>query len=43
MVHVRLGTLDDPPTMKPGYHIYVASKAPWDELRDELPRYDERP
>ena len=43
MVHVRLGTLDEAPTRRPGYHIFVGSKATWDELADAaLPRYDER-
>jgi hypothetical protein len=40
---VPMGTLDDTPAMRPQAHIFVASKAPWYELTDELPRHDEYP
>jgi hypothetical protein len=41
---VPLGSLDDPPPMRPQYHIYVGSKAPWYEVpADGLPRYEEIP
>ena len=40
-VSVRLGTLDDDPQIRPQYHSFVASRAPWDELpEDGLPRYE---
>ncbi len=39
MVHLRLGTLDQAPTLAPQVHSYVASKAPWYEIRDGLPQY----
>ena len=39
--HVTLGTLVDEPTLKPDHHIHVASKATWEEIRDDLPQYDE--
>jgi hypothetical protein len=42
-VHVRLGSLVDPPSRKPDHHIYVGSKAPWHEITDDLPQYDELP
>src|SRR5579859_174594 len=29
MVHLRLGTLDEAPSLAPQFHSYVASKAPW--------------
>ncbi|RZK99729.1 MAG: GFA family protein [Rubrivivax sp.] len=40
MVHLRLGTLDDAPSLRPQFHSYVASKAEWDtSLCDGLPQY----
>ena len=40
-VHVALGSLVDPPTIRPTRHIYVGSKAPWFEITDGLPQHDE--
>jgi hypothetical protein len=41
-VTVRLGVLDGDPGIRPQYHSYVASRAPWDEVPDDgLPRHDE--
>ncbi len=37
------GTLDDDPGPRPAAHIFVASKAPWVEISDELPQFDEYP
>ncbi len=37
------GTLDDDPGLQPAAHIFVASKAPWVEIHDELPQFDEYP
>jgi hypothetical protein len=42
-VHVALGSLVDAPSIRPTAHIYVGSKAPWYEITDDLPRYDELP
>jgi hypothetical protein len=43
-VSVRLGTLDEDPGIRPQYHSFVGSKAPWDSLPDDrLPRYEGRP
>ena len=42
-VHVALGTLAEPPSMRPTKHIFVGSKAPWFEITDDLPQYDEYP
>lgn len=36
VVSVRSGTLDADPTVRPALHAYVASKAPWTEIHDEL-------
>jgi hypothetical protein len=38
-VSIRLGTLDDDPGIRPQYHTFVASKAPWDEIHDDLPQH----
>jgi hypothetical protein len=37
-VYVRIGTLDDDPKRKPDIHIHTASKAPWYEITDNLPK-----
>src|SRR5262245_43675328 len=42
-VHVALGSLVDEPGIRPTKHIFVGSKAPWFEITDDLPRYDEYP
>ena len=42
-VRVRLGTLDTPLSIGPGAHIFVASRAEWFEIHDDLPRYPEAP
>ena len=38
-----LGALDDDPGIKPGFHVFVASKAPWYDITDELPQFAELP
>jgi hypothetical protein len=41
-VAIRLGSLDADPGIRPQFHTFVASRAPWDEIADDgLPRYDE--
>ena len=42
-MHVTLGTLVDSPAIRPSAHIYVRSKADWDEITDNLPQYAELP
>jgi len=39
---VPYGTLIDEPALKPMYHQFVGSKAPWYEIHDDLPQQDER-
>jgi len=34
-----VGTLDDPTTVTPTYHCFVAEQLPWLEIADTLPRY----
>jgi len=41
-VSIRLGALDADPGIRPQYHAFVGSRAPWDALPDDgLPRYEE--
>lgn len=40
-VRVRLGTIDTDIIEKPNAHVFVASKANWDEICDEVPQYDQ--
>jgi hypothetical protein len=40
-VHVALGSLVDAPTIEPSGHIFVGSKAPWFEITDDLPQFEE--
>jgi hypothetical protein len=40
-VHVALGSLADAPTIRPTHHIFVGSKAPWFEITDDLPQFEE--
>jgi hypothetical protein len=40
---VPAGLLDDDPGLRVGGHIFVGSKAPWDEIRDDTPRFVEGP
>ena len=40
---VALGVLDNDPQVRPQLHCFVASKAPWFEIADDLPQYAEYP
>jgi hypothetical protein len=40
-VHVALGSLVDAPGIRPTKHIFVGSKAPWFEITDDLPQFEE--
>lgn len=42
-IWIMMGTLDDDPGIRPSYHIFVGSKAPWFEITDELPSFHEYP
>lgn len=37
--HVTLGNLTDPPSIRPGAHIFTASKASWFDITDDLPQF----
>jgi hypothetical protein len=43
ILRLRMGSLDTPVGVKPVAHIFVGSKAPWDEILDDVPQYEERP
>ena len=39
-IAIRFGAFDGEPGIRPQFHTFVASRAPWDELPDDgLPRY----
>ena len=40
-VWVSLATFDDDPGVRPGVHMFVGSKAEWEEITDGLPQYRE--
>ena len=41
-VAIRFGALDGDPGIRPQFHTFVGSRAPWGEMPDDdLPRYDE--
>jgi hypothetical protein len=40
---VPMGSFDDDPGMRPQGHIFVDSKAAWDEIHDDLPRFPGSP
>jgi len=43
VVSVRCGTLKQDPGLRVAYHAFVASKAPWVRIADDLPQFDELP
>ena len=42
-VRVPYGALVDEPALKPTAHMFVGSKAPWYEILDDLPQFEEYP
>jgi hypothetical protein len=38
-VSIRMGAFDDDPGIRPQFHTFVDSRAPWDAITDDLPRY----
>ena len=41
VVRVRLGTIESDITERPGAHIFVGSKANWEEICEDIPQYEE--
>jgi hypothetical protein len=42
-IHLPMGVLEDDPAIRPQCHIWVSSKAPWHEITDDLPQFQEFP
>jgi len=42
-IWVAAGTIDDDPGIRPKYHIFVDSKAPWFEITDDLEQHAGEP
>ena len=40
MIRVRLGTIESDIVERPEAHIFVASKANWENISDNIPQYD---
>jgi hypothetical protein len=40
-VSIRMGAFDDDPGIRPQFHTYVDSRAPWDAIADNLPQHAE--
>ena len=40
-VSIRMGAFDDDPGIRPQFHTYVDSRAPWDIITDNLPQFPE--
>jgi hypothetical protein len=36
-----MGSLVDAPSIRPTSHIFVGSKAPWFDITDDLPQFEE--
>jgi len=43
IVLIPAGTLDADPVIRTSSHIYVGSKAPWHEITDDVPQFQEGP
>ena len=43
IAHVAMGTLVDVPSIRPQFHMFVGSKAPWYEIADQLPQFESFP
>jgi hypothetical protein len=39
-IDFSVATLDEPERLPPGFHIFYASRIPWAEVCDDLPRHD---
>lgn len=40
---IPMGAFDDDPGVRPERHIHVASKAPWEAIQDDLPKFPAGP
>jgi len=42
-INIRLGVLDDEPSVRPSIHVFCESSAPWADIEGPLPRFDTIP
>ena len=42
-LYLSMSVVDGDPPRPPAYHAYVGSKAPWHDIRDDVPQYDTDP
>ena len=40
---IAVASLDGDPGVRPGFHCFVAFKAPWHDITDDLPQYEGYP
>jgi hypothetical protein len=43
LIFLRAGSLDGDPGVRPQMHIWIQAKAPWHEICDRIPQYQEGP
>ena len=43
LVSVRCGSLNQDPGIRPSEHIFTGSKAPWQDILDDLPQFPDGP
>jgi len=43
IIQVTFGTMEGDPEVYPNQHIFIGSKAPWDNVSDDLPQNEEWP
>ena len=43
MAYIALGTVKGDPGIRPEAHVFVGSKAPWHEVQETLPEFEEWP
>lgn len=41
LYYAHAGSFDEDPGVRPALHMYTGSKAPWWEIDDELPKFEE--
>ena len=41
VIRIRLGSLEEDPGVRARVHVYVGDKAPWYEITDALPRFEQ--
>ena len=43
LLHIRLGVVNEEPSLKPQAHVFVGSKVPWYQITDDLPQFETIP